>query len=379
MKPIRILQVAGRMNRGGTEAWLMQLLRHMNPELFAMDFLVFTEGEGPYDREIHGLGSRILRCPEPRHALQFTRVFHDLVQLYGPYDVVHSHIHFMNGFVMRVAAMAGIQVRIPHSHMSSEDRQVGAFRHCYRRLMRRWIHQYSTLGVACSEPAAATLFGADWRSFGNYRILHCGVDLSAFHTQPDAGMRRRFNIPENAIVIGHVGRFEHQKNHQFLIEIAKHVVGLSPSVRFLLAGDGPLHSHVMELARVNGIANNVIFTGVLPNVAQVMNSCMDVFVLPSIHEGLPIVGLEAQAAGLPCLFASSITREVKVLPTVSFLSLSLSAEEWARELIRAAVRPRVPLREAVAALSEAGFSDSKSAGQMFSVYCFATAVQTAVA
>jgi glycosyltransferase involved in cell wall biosynthesis len=154
------------------------------------------------------------------------------------------------------------------------------------------------------------------------------------HVVDSAAVRAKFGISRDAFVIGHVGRFDKQKNHTFLVEIAAEVAKQEPKMRLLLVGDGPLRSQIEQRVNQRGLADQVIFAGVQPNVPQLMLGGMDAFLLPSLHEGLPIVGIEAQAAGLPLILSDVITEEVdQVKPLIQRISLSQPASEWAEAIL----------------------------------------------
>ncbi|HEV3301887.1 MAG TPA: glycosyltransferase family 1 protein [Planctomycetaceae bacterium] len=335
-KPIRVLQVLGALNRAGAETWLMNVLRHIDREQFRLDFLVHTTDAGAYDSEVRSLGSRIFPCVGPRNPLAYSRALRKILRTEGPFDVVHSHVHAYSGFVLRTARQAGVPLRIAHSHCDTSmlDARSGAARRVYLALMNSWIQKHATLGLAVSRQAAVSLFGANWSADPRWRISYCGIDLGLFREQADrAAVRNEFKIPANAFVVGHVGRFDYQKNHKFLIEIFATLAQRRPDARLLVIGEGPLRPTIEEQVARSGLQDRVIFAGPRPDVPRLMTSAMDAFVLPSHFEGLPLVLLEAQAAGLPCLLADTVAEETTVNPAlVRRLSLSQPTEAWCDEL-----------------------------------------------
>lgn len=340
-RPIKILQVVGGMHRGGIETWLMQILRNIDHDLFQMDFLVHTSEPCEYDDEIRSYGCRIIASPYPphpnRHIWSYPAFVKRILQEYGPYDVIHSHSGVVNGNILRIAAQADVPVRIAHSHDDHSHliAQQPWKRRLYWALLKRWISRYATLGLACSRDAAADMFGSQWQEDRRWQILYCGLDLSAFQEEVDPALvRSEFDIPADAFVIGHIGRFETQKNHQLLIEIAAEVAIQEPKMRLLLIGKGSLRPEIEEqVARLN-LTDKVIFAGTRSDVPQLMLGAMDVFLLPSLHEGLPLVLIEAQAAGLPCIFSKVISNEVNIVTNlIQQLSLSQSPSEWAKVIL----------------------------------------------
>jgi glycosyltransferase involved in cell wall biosynthesis len=334
---IRILHVVGGMNRGGIETWLMHILRHIDRDRFQMDFLVHTTEACAYDKEILSLGSQIIPCPKLSkpwwYALDFLRILRE----YGPYKIVHSHVHHFSGYVLRLAQQASVPIRIAHSHLDSSALEAnrGWNRHLYLALMKSLIARYATIGLGCSQVANADLFGANWKTNPRWQLLYYGINLTPFLEAIDAlKVRSEFNLPVDAFVIGHVGRFDVQKNHQFLLKIFAEVVRLAPQAYLLLVGEGVLQPKIKQQASEMGIADRVIFTGSRPDVPRLMRGAMDVFLFPSLCEGLGLVLIEAQAAGLPCIFSNVVPQEADIVkPLVKRLSLLQTSSDWARELL----------------------------------------------
>jgi glycosyltransferase involved in cell wall biosynthesis len=336
-KPIRILHVLGMMERGGAETWLMHILRMINRDRYQMDFLVHITEPQEYDDEIRALGSDVILCPHIRQPLRYARDFLRVLKEHGPYDVVHSHVHQYSGLVLRLAKRAGVPVRIAHSHLdaSASEAHASLPRRAYLGLMRHWIARNMTTGLSVSNQAASDLFGSGWARDPRHQMLFCGIAMEPF-TQPvcRAAIRAEFGIPEDAFVIGHVGRFTEQKNHVFLLAIAAELLTREPRARFLLIGDGELRAAMQKEAARLGIMDRVIFAGLRPDVPRVMLGAMDVFLLPSLYEGLPLVLMEAQAAGLPSIFSDTISCEADIVPPlVHRCALTAPARAWAETLL----------------------------------------------
>ncbi|MGI8856819.1 MAG: glycosyltransferase [Thermomicrobiales bacterium] len=336
-KPIRILHVLGMMERGGAETWLMHLLRMIDRDRYRMDFVVHLAAPQDYDDEIRALGSALIVCPHTRQPLRYAREFTRILREHGPYDVVHSHVHHYSGLVLRLAKRAGVPVRIAHSHLdaSAFETQASPQRRAYLKLMRHWLDRSATDGLAASRQAAADLFGPGWEADARYRTLFCGVDLSLFGAPVCRDtVRAEFHIPQGAFVIGHVGRFTEQKNHAFLLDVAAEVVRRDANARFLLVGEGELCPAMMERAAALGLGTHLIFAGSRADVPRLMRGAMDAFLFPSRYEGLGLVLVEAQAAGLPCVVADVVPCEADIVPPlVHRLSLQQSAGAWADALL----------------------------------------------
>lgn len=341
---IRILHVVGSMNRGGAETWLMHVLRNVDREKFRMDFLVHTAKPGAYDEEIRTMGSKIIPCLSPRRPWAYARTFRQAVREHGPYEVVHSHVHHYSGYVLRLAQQLGVRARFAHSHSDTGSVQAsaGALRQIYLAVTNRWIRQYATAGLACSTPAGVSLFGPSWQTDRRWRTLYCGIDLAAFRTVPDrAVVRAELGMPRDALIIGHVGRFVEQKNHSFLLKVAAEVVRREPTARFLLVGDGHLRPAIEAEVSCLGLTRHFLFTGVRSDIPRLLLGAMDLFLFPSRHEGLPLALLEAQAAGLPCVYSAGLSGEAAVVKHLLHpVSLSAPLETWVERLLSATRKPR---------------------------------------
>lgn len=336
-RPIRILHVVGGMNVAGVETTLMHMLRRIDRDRFKMDFLVHTERKCPYDDEIRSLGSQVIPCLNRRQPWIYAANFRRIMQNYDPYDIIHCHVHHFDGYVLRLAEQSGIPVRIAHSrnNTSAIDARAGLFRRWYLALMKKWILRYATFGLASSRQAAACLFGSDWEGDPRWQIFVPARDLNTFPDSVDpTAVRDELGIPPDALVIGHVGRFSAQKNHHFMVEIAAEIAKRESKMRFLFVGDGLLRPEVEQKVAELDLTDKVIFTGVRSDVPRLMLGAMNIFLFPSLHEGLGSVGFEAQAQGLPCVFSDVIPEELDVVePLVKRVSLSKSASQWAEELL----------------------------------------------
>jgi glycosyltransferase involved in cell wall biosynthesis len=336
-RPLRILQVVYDSYPAGIATWLVNVLRHIDRRRFRMDFLVHHSPGPSLDEAIGSLGSRVIPCNRPTRPWKYARQFAALLRANGPYDVVHGHVPF-NGYVLRLARRAGVPVRIAHSHNDlPEFRPPDLLRRLFLAWTNPWIHRDATLGLACSGRAAAALFGPAWKADPRWQIHPCGIDLAPFRAEVDrARVRAEWHIPAEALVVGHVGRFNEQKNQGFLIDVAAEIARREPAVRLLLVGDGPLRPAVVARAAWLGLGDRVMFTGVRLDVARLLRGAFDVFVFPSRYEGLGMAALEAQAAGLPCVLSDHVPEDVDVIPAlVRRLSLGQGPAAWAAAVLAA--------------------------------------------
>ena len=368
---IKILQIIGRMDRGGVETWLMHILRKIDRDQYQLDFLVHTNQPAAYDEEILQLGARILPCLSPRRPLRYARRLQRILQEEGPYDVVHSHVHHYSGWTLRVAAQAKVPIRIAHSHTSSLRTKTSIPRHCYYRLMEHWIDRHATLGLAASRKAAASLWGKDWYTDKRWRILYCSIDLKPYEQLTcNSTMRVTLGIPANSLILGYVANFIPAKNHAFLIEIMHELVKRSHQIYLLLIGDGPLRSDIEKLALLQGIRDRIIFLGIRQDVPSILMNCVDVFISPSLYEGLPVSVLEAQAAGLPVIISEAVTHEVEVIPELfTWLSVAQPSTDWATACLTAGSQTRkITQQNAVQILTHSPFNIQRGIEEIETVY-----------
>jgi glycosyltransferase involved in cell wall biosynthesis len=340
----RVLHVVGAMNRGGTETWLVDLLSRANQARFKHDLLTHTDGTAALDEAARANGARLIQAPKANRPWSYSARLRRVIEEHGPYDVVHAHLHHFSGLVLRSAAHAGVPVRIAHSHSDTRriDGRANPARQLYLRLAEHWIRRYATRCLAVSRPAAAGLFGEAWESDPRVSVVYCGVALEKFSrlNLNRAAFRHSFGIPANARVFAHVGRFAEPKNHVFLIEVFSRIAQLEPNAWFALAGDGPLRPQIEVWADRAGIAPRTLFLGMRNDVPQLLAGLVDVLLLPSLWEGLPITLIESQAAGVPALYSDAITTEAEELPQLlRRVSLRESAGEWALEAVSMAKSP----------------------------------------
>lgn len=358
-QPIRVLQVVTHMNRGGLETMLMNYYRHIDRNQVQFDFLTHRSGEADYDSEIETLGGTIYHLPRLiPWSRSYKKALDVFFQTHPEYQVIHVHQDCLSSVVLMVAKRNNIPVRIAHSHSSCQDKNL---KYPIKLYYKRFIPRYATDLFACGKRAG------DWM-FGDvpFRILNNAIDASAYCFNPlkAAGVRRLFGIPENALVIGHVGRFSHPKNHTYLVDIFSNIHNKDSNSYLLLVGDGDLRLKIEEKVHQLGLEKSVIFTGLRSDVPDLMQA-MDVFVFPSLYEGLPLAMVEAQAAGLPCVISDSIPNDCDLTNLVTRVSLSKEPKIWADQILSLKGLPRRDTREEIIS---AGFDILENAKQLQGFY-----------
>jgi glycosyltransferase involved in cell wall biosynthesis len=366
-KSITVLHVVGVMGGGGVETWLMRVLRRINRQRFHFTFYCYGKEPGTYAPEITSLGATIYASPRILRPLTFPKHFRRVLRE-GRYDIVHCHDLCISGYIVRSAARENVGVRIAHLHIRSEEESLQ--RKLFRKLTKGWTRRYATNILSCSRDSAVAVFGADWEKDSRIRVLHCGIDVEPFKQAMDRiEIRRELGIPPDVYVVGHVGNFAKRKNHPFIIDIASHVLSSEPNTYFLLVGDGSLRPYIENLARKKNISNRVIFAGSRPDVPRLLVGAMDVFVFPSLTEGLPMVVLEAQAAGLPCLISDRVTSEGIVIPELcKVMPLETGARAWGEQLISSLKLPRPQAAQCLETVCRSTFTADKSAEALQQFY-----------
>ena len=368
-RPLRVLHVVGQMNPGGVEVWLLNVFRNADPDAVAFDVMVHNQAEGAYDREIRSLGIGIHCNPEFRNPYRYYRRLAEIVGRPNRYDVIHGHVHHYSGLVLALAAALGVPARIAHSHndTSVQDRSGDVPRRAYLALMKALLRRSATLGLACSELAGASLFGATWQSDSRWRLLYYGIDPAMYRIPSDAsGVRAEFDLPPDAELLIHVGRFDHQKNHAFLAKVFEQITVARPSAYLMLVGTGPLQAAVREWFGGRGLGHRVRFCGRRSDVPRLLTAS-NLFVFPSHHEGLPVACLEAQAAGLPLLLSDRISREVIAAPARATVLPLGDTAVWARAA-DAALATEPDRAAGVSAIAGSRFDITRSTSSLLETY-----------
>ncbi|MFJ7756098.1 glycosyltransferase family 1 protein [Peribacillus muralis] len=359
--PLRILHVVVNMNRGGAETLIMNLYRNMDRSKIQFDFL--TSKEGVFDAEIRKLGGKIHRIPYISEVGHFAYKKH-LNQFFSEnhtYKIVHAHMDKMSGLVLQSAKKAGIAKRISHSHNTRSEG--GLASRIYKWYAGNLIMNNATNLVACSKQAARWLFKNNHAD-----ILKNGIEckLFSFSAETRNIVRKEWNIENDTFVLGHVGRFAQQKNHRFLIDIFAEFVKENEKSMLVLVGEGPLKPEVLARVRALKLDNKVKFLGVRSDINRVLQA-LDVFVFPSLHEGLPVSLIEAQAAGLPCIVSEQVSKESDLgMNLLQFLTID-DCSSWSSQLKKAAsIQPaRTVIQDS---LAKQGYSIRETANELKEFY-----------
>ena len=329
-KNIRVCQVLHGIVGGGSEQVVLNYCSRM-PDIH-FDLLYQYEPNLQILERFNEAGINCIQIPDKvhhplRHLWTMYKIFRQ-----GKYDVVHCHLDwFLNSYVCFLAMLAGVKKRIAHHHQAYtfvchpglRAGIVMLIKNLLCAFMRIPCKLFATHWLACGDAAAIDGWGRNAVKNGKVTILPNAIDPERFKFNESARqeIRSRYGIKNDDFVIGHVGRFYPQKNHDFLIDVFSEVQKQKSNAKLLLLGDGPLQEKIRQKAKDLGVAESVIFAGLQKDPAP-FYSAMDVFAFPSLWEGLPLTLVEAQYSGLPCLVSENVTKEVEISLMLIYLPLN---------------------------------------------------------
>ena len=329
-EPIRILQVFASLDRGGAEAMIMNLYRKIDKEKIQFDFVVNDrDTEYAHEKEITDLGGRIFRVPRFKlfNYSTYKKAWINLFENHPEWEIVHGH-HTSPAFIYLSVAKRKKRLTIAHSHIAGTEKNIKSYSKKLMRLPLRYISDYL---FACSDKASKWMFGNRSKKA---HLINNSIDSAVFSYDECIRNKARKNLGiEDRFVIGHIGRFQTQKNHNFLIDVFYEVRKKNSHAVLLLIGDGDLRSSIKKKVESQGLEGSVLFLGVRSDIPELLLA-MDMFLFPSLYEGLPVTLMEAQASGLKILASDTITNEVAITDNVEFMSLNSSAEVWADRIMK---------------------------------------------
>lgn len=323
---IRILQCVNDMHRAGLETMLMNYYRNIDRNKIQFDFLTHRPNRSDYDDEIESLGGRIYYAPRlyPQNYPKYFKWMKQFFKEHPEYKIVHSHIDAMSYLPLKAAKDANIPVRIAHSHNTSIDKD---FKYLLKQYFRAKITSVATDYCACGEEAGKFLFGNK-----DFTFIPNAIEVDQFLFNEELRKKKRLDLGiKDEFVVGHVGRLSYQKNHKLLIEIFNRFLEVEPNSLLILVGVGEKKDEIKKQIHKLGIDSKVKFLGNRNDVNELYQA-MDVFVMPSFFEGVPVVGIEAQFSDLPCIFSDKVPVEVKFNPKTKFVGLNDSLDEWVKSI-----------------------------------------------
>jgi len=356
---LRILQVVNIMDRAGLETMLMNYYRSIDRSQIQFDFLTHRHTEGAYEQEIISMGGRVYHAPRlyPQNYIAYFKYMDQFFKEHTEYQIVHSHIDTMSIFPLYAAKRRNVSIRISHSHSSKLDKDAKI---AIKYLAKLALTKVANVYCACGERAGKFMYGN--RTF---RVIKNAVDLEKFKFNSELRMKTKEMLGiGNAFVIGHVGRYCYIKNQAFLMEVFYEVRKTITNVKLLLIGKGEDEAMLRIKAEELGCKDDVLFLIDRSDVDELYQA-MDVFVMPSLFEGLPVVGIEAQANGLQCIVSNQISKEILLTNSIQMLSLSDTKEQWAETIIRI---PRTRSNSCMEMLRKTGYDVHYEVDRMMEWY-----------
>lgn len=356
---IRVLQCVNIMDRAGLENMLMNYYRNIDRNEIQFDFLTHRPGKGAYDDEIESLGGRVYHAPRlyPQNYLAYFKWMKKFFCNHTEYKIVHSHIDAMSFFPLLAAKKATIPVRIAHSHSSKLDKDLKL---PIKFLALKLIPRMANIYCACGDIAGKFMFGNR-----DFTIIRNAIDIDKFSYDKEIRMRKREELGlSGKFVIGHVGRYCYIKNQMFLLDIFEKIKNERANAHLILIGKGEDEQRIRKKIKSLNLEESVSLLIDRTDVDQ-LYQVMDIFVLPSLFEGLPLVGVEAQANGLSCIVSNKITKEVLITDSISMLDLNSDAETW-KDIILITKIERNP--DAKKQLEENGYNIRNEANRISDYY-----------
>lgn len=370
---MRILEVnVDDIGHGGVYSFVMNVLRHKKDENITMDFCAFEKFESQiHIQEIEKLGGHVYYAGyEGNKLLKQFKCQKNLEEIVrkNKYDLVHIHSDVANKLLgyARACRKGGVEKIIVHSHSSGIDHGYRFIKEIFHRVSRPGLEKAADIYIACSEYAANWMYTRKLQNHHKVLIVNNGINVEKFKYNPELRYewRTKLNL-QGKLVVGHIGRFDYQKNHEYLIDVFAAIEKQFSDTVLLLIGEGEGKEAIKEKVDNLGLSEKVIFWGVTNQVAELLQ-IMDIFLLPSHFEGLPISGVEAQAAGLPVIFSDKITPEAKLTPNVEFASIDSKPEVWV-EYAKALLKQE--RKDTSQILIAKGFDNLTSVNNLLKIYC----------
>ena len=331
-EPIRVAHIMGKMISGGVESVVMNYYKNIDKDKVQFDFIIDEDSTHIPKIEIENMGGRVILVPPYQNLALYIKMLKKIFKM-NKYKIVHSHINSLSVFPLYAAKVSNIPIRIAHSHSTSNKKE------WKKNIIKNILKPLSKINAShyfcCSELAGRWLFGNKTYDRGKVTLINNAIDIDNFMYDETIQykIRKELNL-SNKLVIGHVGRFVNQKNHTYLIDIFYEIHKKNKNTVLLLIGEGPLLNEIKLKVEKLELNQAVKFLGVRNDV-NILMQAIDVFILPSLYEGLPVVGVEAQASGNLCILSENMTKDTRILKTTKFLSLSESPEYWAEEILKA--------------------------------------------
>ena len=362
---LRVLHILHSMNRGGAENAIMNYYRHIDRTKVQFDFLLTEPSKCQFEDEIVSLGGIVYRVPLLKMCNPFPYIneVSSFFDKHPEYKIVHSHTSSKSFFPLWVAKCKGIPNRIAHSHNTKSEH---GFKGWIRDLLKFGLKRVATHYFACSMEAAFWLYGSTFWKEGKVMLLRNVIECPTFSFDKyvRAVVRNNLNLNEKSLLVGCVGRFFKQKNLLFAIDVFQEIIKFDENAVFMIVGDGEQRAEIESRIAECGLEDKVLLTGIVSNVSDMLQA-MDVFLMPSLFEGLPLSLIEAQTSGLRCVVSDGIPKEADVTGLLTFLPLANGARKWAEMILCQKDYKRRSYKEE---LKVAGYDAESSAKELEQFY-----------
>lgn len=363
-KPIRILQVIGSLNVGGSQTMLLNLYKHIDRAQIQFDFIIDHPNEIYFKKEVEALGAKVYVMPSFKLFNYFAikKVWQAFfLEHKNEYKIIHSHVRSYASIFLRIAKINGLKTII-HCHSTSNGKGPASL---VKKLLQLPLRHICDFFIACSLKAGLWLFGKRITRNANFYILKNAIDLELFKFNKELRKEYRdlLGIGADDIVFIHVGRFHKAKNHCFLIDAFNQYHTKKKNSKLILAGDGDLRSEIEKQIRMAKLGDSVILLGNRNDVPNLLNAS-DCFLLPSKWEGLPVTAVEAQAAGLRCLISDKITNEICVSKLVVTLPIDKGPSIWANYMLNQSFERK----DCIFEISQSGYDINQTSRWLLDFY-----------
>lgn len=328
----RILVISNTIDAGGAETFVMKVFRAMDRKKYVFDFLINKRDSDYYLKEIEELGGKVFYgVSKSKNPIKCFTTIKKIVRENNYKTILCIAVHPAGFIDLLAAKMGGAKIILTRSTNSHAG---GLISPIIASLSRPFMRLFSTVKLSPSKEAAVWLFGKRTVKQGKVKLINNGVDISVFLYNEDIrkNLRKELGISEDCLAVGHIGRFNRQKNHFKIIGIFKEIITLKPESRLILVGEGDGRKDVEKLVEQYHLSESVLFLGIRKDVPALL-SAFDVMVFPSLFEGMPNTIIEAQACDLPCVISDTISPDVKINADVIQMPLEVSDKEWATSVI----------------------------------------------
>lgn len=364
----RILHIVGSMNRAGAETMVMNLYRNIDLNKFQFDFLYFSNKECDYDTEILQLGGKIYRISTTKVAKRYYE-YYKLLKSHKEIDVVHSHMNINNSIYLWVASLAGVKTRISHSHGTEGKYHQSFFRKLYKKNGFGMIKKYATKYIACGKAAGKYLY--PYVNENQIEILPNAIDVDKFvksRADHRGYIKKMLNLNEDTLILTQIGRLTTVKNHKFSLSLCKYLKEQNVNFHYVVIGDGELRSELENQAVSENLMNETTFLGIRSDVSELLSGS-DCVLMPSFHEGFPVVLVESQAIGVPSVISNNISPEVDLgLDLVTFVPLEEDYSIWYDKIKSNIEKKSVKPERIIQIMNQKGFNIEGSAKKLEKIY-----------